>query len=308
MRWPWQKTETRESAYTDALIAQILAANSSTEVVTAASTGALEMASGIVARAFSSATVTGPDGIVDALTPGYLGSVGRALVRRGECVASIMVRAGRVVLVPASDWDITGDYLPEEWRYRLTLSGPSVLNTQSAVTAQRVLHFQYGYDQERPWRGIGPIQSAALAGKLSAETVNALADESGSIMGYLLPTPKDGGDDTLSTLRADLRNSRGRTHLVESMGAGWAADGQSTRPAGDWMRKRLGAGAAARFGATPRDGNARSARRMRYQSGAVLCDSGTGGAGSIQAASACCSRSARKNRTGGTPGTSLTRT
>lgn len=60
------------------------------------------------------------------------------------------------------------------------------------------------------------------------------------MMGFLAPIPKDGQDDTLTALRGDLRNSRGRTHLVESMGAGWAADTQQNRPAGDWMRRRWG--------------------------------------------------------------------
>ena len=239
--WPFGRRETRESAYTDALIAQILAQATGSETVSAAATGAVETASGIVSRAFASAELSGPDGIVEALSPACLGSIGRALIRRGECVFSIMVRGGTVYLVPAADWDVSGDYDPDSWRYRLTLSGPSNLNTQSAVSASSVVHLRYSYDHERPWRGVGPIQSAALAGKLSAATVNALADESGSIMAYLLPTPgKDGSDPTMEKLKADLRNSRGRTHFVESMSTGWAADDQRTRPAGDWMRRRVG--------------------------------------------------------------------
>ena len=51
---------------------------------------------------------------------------------------------------------------------------------------------------------------------------------------------KDGNDPTIDNLKADLRNSRGRTHLVESMDTGWSADDSRTRPNADWMRRRLG--------------------------------------------------------------------
>ena len=169
-----------------------------------------------------------------------MGSIGRALIRRGECVFSIMVRGGTVYLVPASDWDIQGDYDADSWRYRLTMSGPTTLNTMQAVSASSVVHLRYSYDHERPWCGVGPIQSAAMAGKLSAATVNALADESGSLMGFVLPIPKGGDDPTIDLLKADLRNSRGRTHFVESMSQGWAGEDQRTRPTGDWMRRRVG--------------------------------------------------------------------
>ena len=238
--WPFNRREVRSGVYTDSLIAQILAQATGSETVSAAATGAVETASGIVSRAFAAAEVSAPDGIEESLTPTCLASMGRALIRRGECVLSIMVRGGTVYLVPAADWDIQGDYDPDSWRYRLTLSGPTTLNTQAAVSAASVVHLRYAVDHERPWRGVGPIQSAAMAGKLSAETVRALADESGSIMGYLLPTPKGGDDSTIGLLKTDLRNSRGRTHFVESMSTGWGAEDQRTRPTGDWMRRRIG--------------------------------------------------------------------
>ena len=236
--WPFNRREIRESPYTDALLAQILAqANSGT--VSDSATAAVETVAGIVQRAFVSAVVSAPEPFSAALSPACLGSIGRALVRRGECVMGIAVHGNAVRLNPASDWDIRGDYDESSWTYRLTLSGPTHLNTQSAVTSDGVVHPRYSYDHERPWRGIGPLQSAALAGKLSAETVNALADESGSMMGYVLPTPKDGGDTTIASLKADLRTSKGKTHLVQSMD-NWGMDPAGRRASGDWMRQRLG--------------------------------------------------------------------
>ena len=101
------------------------------------------------------------------------------------------------------------------------------------------MHLRYATDPDRPWQGIGPIQSAALAGKLSAETVQALSDESGSMLGYIAPIPKDGQDDTVSSLRSDLRQSRGRTHFVRVDGAR-AGPLMTREPA----RRRTGPGGA----------------------------------------------------------------
>ena len=237
--WPFSRRETRSSAYTDALIGQILS-QSASDAVSVAATAAVETVAGIVQRAFAAADVDAPDAIRDALTPAFLGSIGRALIRRGECVQSIRVDRGRLMLIPAADWNITGSFDPASWRYRLTLAGPTVLNTQTAVTADSVIHPRYSYDHERPWIGIGPLQSAALAGKLSAETVNALADESGSMMGFIAPQPKDGNDPTVLALRADLRNAKGRTRLVQSQGAAWGVDERGNYGRADWQRHRWG--------------------------------------------------------------------
>ena len=78
-------------------------------------------------------------------------------------------------VAPAETHDVTGGPFPEEWMYRLTLGGPSQTVTYDHVPADSVLHFRYAYDASTPWRGNGPIAVANLAGKLSAETVNALS-------------------------------------------------------------------------------------------------------------------------------------
>ena len=236
--WPF-KREVRGGAYTDGLIAQILA-QSGSEAVSVAAVGALESVSGIVSRAFSVAAVEAPDGILECLTPATLGGIGRALIRQGECVLSIGVKGPGLVLYPASSWDITGGHEKSTWRYRVTVSGPSSLSTQRAVMSDGVVHCMYSFDHSRPWVGVSALTSAALTGKLSASTLAALSDESGSMMGFMLPVPKDGGSDTLNMLRADLRQSKGKTHLVESMNTGWAADAQGSRPLQDWVRRRYG--------------------------------------------------------------------
>ena len=42
------------------------------------------------------------------------------------------------------------------------------------------------------WHGVGPLESAALAGRLSAETADALADGESGPRGGVLPLPVDG--------------------------------------------------------------------------------------------------------------------
>ena len=72
------------------------------------------------------------------------------------------------------------------------------------MPAAAVVHPRFEVDPDRPWRGIGPIQSAALAGRLSAETAGALADAESGPRGGLLPLPVDGADPTVRTV-VDIR-------------------------------------------------------------------------------------------------------
>ena len=57
---------------------------------------------------------------------------------------------------------------------------------------------------------------AALAGRLSAETVRALAEESSGPVGRLLGIPVDGADATVEGLKADIKNAAGRVALLET--------------------------------------------------------------------------------------------
>ena len=86
-----------------------------------------------------------------------------------------------------------------------------------------MLHFRYACDVSTPWRGNGPIAVANLAGKLSAETVNALADESSGPVGRLLGIPVDGADATTMGLKQDIKNAAGRMALLET--GDWSAAG-----------------------------------------------------------------------------------
>ena len=231
--------ETRQDGLTDTLIDLAVARASGQTPAAPTATGALEAAAAMIARCFAAADVDARPVYAGALTPAVPSLIGRALVRKGEAVFAVDVMDGALVLTPATDWDIAGGYDPQTWTYRLNLAGPSRQTTRPRVPAASVVHCRYQVDPEAPWRGIGPIESAALAGKLSAETVAMLADEASGPRGNLLPVPKDGQDPTVDKLKADIRKLRGKTALVESQVSGWGSD--TGRVSRDWEPRRLGA-------------------------------------------------------------------
>ena len=184
--------------------------------------------------------MSGPAHAVQALGPGTLGQIGRALIRTGEAVYYLDVQAGRLILLPAQSWDIFGSAHPSTWTYRLTLAGPDAMTTVDRVQAAGVLHFRYATDPSRPFRGIAPLTSASLAGRLSAETAKALGDELSGPVGSLLPVGSDGGDPTVAALKKDIRSLRGSVALVEKL-ADWASGGAAQGGASEWQPRRIGA-------------------------------------------------------------------
>ena len=241
MRWPWFKREKRESSFTDTLIQTIVEQASGSTLAKPASTGALEASASIIARCFAAATVAGPDQFIAALGPSTLSMIGRSLIRQGEILFAIEVAEGRVMLIPAASWDVEGDHDPASWRYRLVLGGPSRLTTLEPVPSEGMIHIRLQSDPSQPWRGVSPLASAAIAGRLSAETMQSLADEASGPRGFLLPSPVDGNDPTVAALKSDIRSLRGKVALVESTSSGWASDGVQQRPKDDWEVRRLGA-------------------------------------------------------------------
>ena len=246
MMWPFNRrevressSERRESSYTTALVASIARAASGQSVAAPAGLGALEACSSIVARCFAAAEVEGPPQFRQALTPAVMSMVGRSLIRSGEILFAIDTAGGRFSLLPCASWDVSGSAYPESWRYRLTVSGPSQILTLHPVPYAGVVHIRYQSDPERPYRGVGPLQSAYLAGRLSASTMEALGDESASPRGNLLPVPIEGGDSSLDELKADIRTLGGSIATVENQGD-WNGDG-GARPHDNWKPVRLGA-------------------------------------------------------------------
>ena len=114
--------------------------------------------------------------------------IGRSLVRKGECLFHGRADAG-LTLRPASAWTVTGDADPTSWQYLVHLAGPSRQLTLNVVGAD-VLHFMYASDPSRPWRGIGPLEAASLAGRLSAELAAASKRRSSRNAWRVAPGPE----------------------------------------------------------------------------------------------------------------------
>ena len=162
--------------------------------------------------------------------------IGRSLIRRGEIVFLIDTQEGdRLRLIAAQSYDIQGGPFPDEWEYRVTLGGPSRTITYDFLPAASVLHFRYASDP--PWRGNSPISIAHLAGKLSAETVRALAEESSGPVGRLLGLPVDGADATVLALKTDIKKAAGRVALLET--GDWGNAGGDSKV--DLKTERFGA-------------------------------------------------------------------
>ena len=235
MRWPWQKTENYESTgYTDALIASLIraAGGNAGNPITTVATAALESVAGVVGRAFAAAEISGNPMYAAALTPACMMMLGRSLIRSGDDVYYLDTSAGLTIL-PAQTHSVDGGPLPSGWRYNLSLPGPSTTHTM-IVDADDLLHIRYAVDPQTPWRGKGPIGVAADAGRLSAEVLAALADESSGPRGSFLPGPSE-DDATTGALKSDIRTARGGMLTVESL-----AINTTPVPVNEWSQLRFG--------------------------------------------------------------------
>ena len=249
--WPFtRRTEHRHASYTDGVVQALLSRASGTHADPAA-TAAVEAAAGALSRAFASAEITPNTPATRGITPDVLAQIGRALIVHGEIVLILAVAEGRVRLLPAASFDVTGAADVSTWRYRCDLAGPSG-STTIARPAEGVIHCRYSTDPARPWVGVGPLERARLSGRLSAELEAALGDEASGTRGCLLPVPTDGQDDTVSELRRDIGSLKGKTALVETTAAAWG-DGRQMAPRSDYEPKRIGANPPASLAALRSD-------------------------------------------------------
>ena len=151
---------------------------------------AVEIAAGMIGRAFATATPDPVDTRSAALTPETLARIGRALVLRGEWLAVIEVNSAGVMLLPASSWDVSGAADPATWRYRVNLPAPS--GTYSVIReAAGLVHVRINSPEEAPWLGVSPIRKAGLSATLAASVERTLAGDSKIQSARLAPLPLD---------------------------------------------------------------------------------------------------------------------
>ena len=252
MRWPWTKPEARQSGggYTDAIVSAI-EAQASAKVADVSSTAAIEAAAGALSRAFASAEVEGPSWVQEAVSPVWLGQVGRSLIREGASLSVIVMGAdGTVELVPAAFWNFENvnpgaqeGERESTWQARVSTYGPSTSYTR-LVSRERLVFVRWGTSPGTRYRGQGPTSWAHLTARLQGEAERSLADEAAGPLAQIIPIPQDGGDgdedtDPLAMMKADLAKARGRAMLVETTAAGYG-EGKAAAPTRDWKAERLG--------------------------------------------------------------------
>lgn len=207
------------------------------------STAAMEAASGALSRAFASAEVQGSGWARDAITPDFLGQVGRDLVQSGDSMHAINMDAmsGRVVLLPCSSWHFEGDADPATWTVRATMYGPSTSTTRHLPFAS-VIFVKWGARPGQAYAGIAPTSWAHTTARLQSEVERSLADEAAGPIAQLLTYPSDpkgnSGEKDEKLLKA-ITAARGKAALLETT-AHAHSDGRNAAPAKDWDPNRLG--------------------------------------------------------------------
>ena len=112
---------------------------------------AVEIATGYVARAFMGADIEAPG--VDPLT---LGMMARGLMLGGNSVWLIEIFDGEVYLVPAQEWEISGDHNPASWRYS-NGAGQAIGRTNEEERCRR-----WGYSHPQHAQTLRPSGKAFL--------------------------------------------------------------------------------------------------------------------------------------------------
>lgn len=234
--WPFRRrVEVRESQpFTDGLTEVLVDLAGGTTEADPSALAALEAATALYAGAFAGARVDSP--MAEAIPPPVRALMARDLIRRGESVYLVEVRANRVALLPVGAWDVRGEWREESWFYRLDLFGPSG-NITRFVPGASVVHCRYAVDPARPWLGIGPLGWARSTGRLAANLEKRLGEEAGAVVAHILPVPHD---RSLDTFKADIKGAKGRTVFAETTSAGWG-EGKASAPHRDYQPSRIGA-------------------------------------------------------------------
>ena len=225
----WKKQNKVEKRnYTDILISNYLASASGSPAL-ASNASSIEIAAGMLSRAFSAAEIKG----TDFLTIDMLGKIGRDLISHGESIWALL--EGEYVRVV--NYNVSGGFNSKSWVYDLTFPTPSKTSKTYSLKSENVLHIKYSTDVQRPWKGVPPWQYSLSLFELVSNLEKSMSQEAGGTIGNLIPIPKDGGDETLKLLRDSIGKIQGKTILVESTRS--LSEG-NTHPRSDWRQERLG--------------------------------------------------------------------
>ena len=224
MKWPWTRLETRESYTSQILGLQYAGATGGGSVADAAATTAIERATILYASAFSVATVEAPGRMSGSITPDWLAGVVRDLIRHGEHLSVVKITNGRVRLVPASLWTVTGNADPTSWVYDVQLSGPSAMTTER-MPAAGVIHSLWARSRTTPWIGCGPLTNCGLSARILGGLSRRIGDRAVQSTGSFLPVPRHDVDPDENTnkntlLASDIDKASGRMLIVNTTAGG----------------------------------------------------------------------------------------
>lgn len=206
--------------YSDAITQAIIERANGTA---AGASGAAEISAGLVSRAFAAAKVSG-DG-APLFRKRVLAKIGRDIIERGE---SVWERVGtRLAWVQSFDVQPMTDGTFRYW-----------VGTGNAKRNIVPLHVTYAWDA-LTGRGSGPLQNAPQLKAWAANLELRISEEGGGTVGYLLPIPTGGDDESVKQLKTDLGNLKGKTALVETTSAGYG-EGRAAAPHQDYQPKRIG--------------------------------------------------------------------
>lgn len=236
---PFRKTEHRSGGGYSDVISQAIYENAlGTRSADSGALAAVEAACGFVSRAFMAAMVE-PEGII---TPDWLALQGRQLVKAGESMSVITMRAGRIQLVPAAFWNFENDAgdpdNEDSWMCRVTTYGPS--STRSRMVGREQLIFlKWGSSPGTRYRGRSATSWASLSSKTAANTERAIADEvEGSPIAQIMALPKNPTPEKEGKILKSLTSANGGVVLVESTMTWPGSKGEAPRR--DWQAARLG--------------------------------------------------------------------
>ena len=223
-------------AYTDAVVDAILASSTDAEASDVRRTHAAEAGIGIISRAFALADV---EPAIAALTPAMLSHISRQMIGRGEAVLYLSTYDSWVI---PSSYDVSGSYEPSSWRYQLALAGPAG-QAEVHASADRVLHFRYAVESERPWVGVSPLQGASTSARAALRLEASLEAEAKMSTGLLIPIPPQAGrrgtDGSAPGWLSQIKNLKGQIAYPPSLTSG-LGDGRIAAPARDWVPQRIG--------------------------------------------------------------------
>ena len=231
--------EHRDINATDAVVSAMMTRASAR--VSAGGVAAVEVAAGMVARAFALADVE-PAMARTALPRSARAIAGRQLVTRGEVLFALDVGQRGIIAIPAASWDVRGtDPDPDSWRYRVDLAAPDSTRFRT-IDRAGVIHVVADPDAYAPWRGRGVLRRSTATAALAADLEAALDDEAKIPVGRMISIPAGTLQPAVDKLRDQIEALSGRIMLPETTAAGFGGGSPEAPPAAsDWRPQRIGA-------------------------------------------------------------------